>query len=111
MTLESSRFVPVTPTVPRHRAGECPGRWPRAVRRRCCHDLRCPGDGADANRADRTGNLRSPSAAPVSVAARVRRPSRVFGALAFALVVEARRSKVTDEVDLVEAAAFPSSVR
>lgn len=31
----------------------------------------------------------------------------VFGALAFALVVEARRSKVTDEVDLLEAGGFP----
>ncbi len=31
----------------------------------------------------------------------------VFGALAFALVVEARRSKVTDEVDLVEVGGFP----
>jgi polysaccharide biosynthesis transport protein len=31
----------------------------------------------------------------------------VFGALAFALVVEARRSKVTDEGDLVEAGGFP----
>lgn len=31
----------------------------------------------------------------------------VFGALAFALVVEARRSKVTDEADLLEAGGFP----
>jgi capsular polysaccharide biosynthesis protein/Mrp family chromosome partitioning ATPase len=31
----------------------------------------------------------------------------VFGALAFALVVEARRSKVTDEDDLVEVGGFP----
>ena len=72
---------------------------------------------ATTSAAQVTGGTQIELIEPATSAARVRPLSTlllefgalagVFGALAFALVVEARRSKVTDEVDLLEAGGFP----
>jgi polysaccharide biosynthesis transport protein len=72
---------------------------------------------ATTSAAQVTGRTQVELIEPATSAARVRPLSPlllefgalagVFGALAFALVVEARRSKVTDENDLVEVGGFP----
>jgi capsular polysaccharide biosynthesis protein len=72
---------------------------------------------ATTSAAQATGETQIELIEPATSAARVRPLSSlllefgalagVFGALAFALVVEARRSKVTNENDLVEVGGFP----